>query len=165
MYITADAESDPNFFIELEADLLEACVKFGQIRRVVSPDGDAFEGAIAVTFVEEEAARKCAEAMDGRFFDGREVETELVGEFWIKPGPESREQPGESVESVGADDAASLRTQAAEEAATPAASAAPTGTIVVAPAPPNVRSTDPEPAEDPLAAFFESIGELEKTIS
>jgi hypothetical protein len=171
MYISAEAESDPDFFVELEADLLEMCAKFGKIRRVVSPEGEPFEGTVAVTFVEEEAARSCAVAMDGRFFDGREVETELVGGFWTRRTEvEADDQANFKAEvttstiAQQAQGTESSQPSQLHAATTAVTTGAPTGSVVVAAAPPNVRASE-EPAEDPLAAFFETIGELEKSIS
>ena len=58
---------------------LGQCVRYGTVRRIVTPEGDYYEGAVAVVFEDTPGALACAKAMHGRFFDGRQVEVELQG--------------------------------------------------------------------------------------
>jgi hypothetical protein len=60
-------------------DMLQECVKFGTVRRIVTPEGAYYDGSVAVVFTTTVDAQKCAEAMHGRFFDGRQIEVEMQG--------------------------------------------------------------------------------------
>ena len=73
-YRQEDAEGDPDFFVDLETDMLQECVQHGTVRRIVTPDGAYYEGAVAVVFADFEGAQKCAQALHGRFFDGQQIE-------------------------------------------------------------------------------------------
>lgn len=57
-----------------QADMLSEAVKFGHVRRIVTPEGPYYEGSVAVVFGTTADAQKCAQAMHGRFFDGRMIE-------------------------------------------------------------------------------------------
>lgn len=54
--------------------MLSEAVKFGHVRRIVTPEGPYYEGSVAVVFGTTADAQKCAQAMHGRFFDGRMIE-------------------------------------------------------------------------------------------
>ena len=67
---------DPKFFVDLEADMLIECVKYGKVLRLMTPEGPQFDhrGCIAVTYEAADAARACAGALHGRRFDGKQVD-------------------------------------------------------------------------------------------
>jgi len=86
---------DPNitaeFFIDLEADLLEECCKMGRVRTLTTPDHPSLVGSVAVTFQEESAARTCFVKLNNRSFDGRLVNVQLLlpsGSTVIEKQPE-----------------------------------------------------------------------------
>lgn len=72
--------------------MLSEAVKFGHVRRIVTPEGPYYEGSVAVVFGTTADAQKCAQAMHGRFFDGRMIEvrhfvripTDDIGEGWSR---------------------------------------------------------------------------------
>ncbi|CAM9725083.1 unnamed protein product [Choristocarpus tenellus] len=88
VYTKEESEADPNFFDDLEADMLMECVKFGTVMRVVTPDTPEFLGSVCVTFDGSVGARECSRAMHGRWFDQRQIEAEVTG----KVDPEPREE-------------------------------------------------------------------------
>jgi len=59
--------------------MLQECIKFGEIRRIVTPEGPYYDGSVALVFTYPKDAQKCAETMHGRFFDGRVIEVEMQG--------------------------------------------------------------------------------------
>jgi hypothetical protein len=61
-----------------QADMLSEAVKFGHVRRIVTPEGPYYEGSVAVVFGTTADAQKCAQAMHGRFFDGRMIEVRHI---------------------------------------------------------------------------------------
>jgi hypothetical protein len=63
-------------------------VRYGTVRRIVTPEGDYYEGAVAVVFEDTPSALACAKAMHGRFFDGRQIEVELQGKVEKDAVPE-----------------------------------------------------------------------------
>lgn len=73
----SECTTDPNFFGDLEADMLVECCKFGRVMSLILPEGDIFDslGCIAVTFETVESARECASSLHGRWFDSRQIET------------------------------------------------------------------------------------------
>ena len=53
------------------------CCKFGKVECVVTlPDQPYYTEAVIVAFEDVQAAQQCGEAMDGRFFDFRQVREE-----------------------------------------------------------------------------------------
>jgi len=73
----SECTTDPNFFGDLEADMLVECCKFGRVISLILPEGDIFDslGCIAVTFETVGSARECASSLHGRWFDSRQIET------------------------------------------------------------------------------------------
>ena len=57
-----------------QADMLQECVKFGTVRRIVTPESPYYDGSVAVVFETFNDAQKCAQTMHGRFFDGQAIE-------------------------------------------------------------------------------------------
>mmetsp|Transcript_11702 Transcript_11702/g.21745 ORF Transcript_11702/g.21745 Transcript_11702/m.21745 type:complete len:349 (+) Transcript_11702:794-1840(+) len=69
---------DVEFFIELEADMLEACCSCGRVRRLMTPDHPLLRGTVAVTFEEAVGARECFVKLNRRRFDARELTVRLI---------------------------------------------------------------------------------------
>ena len=65
---------------DLEADLLLECCRFGKIVRLISPEGGhpLLEGSVAITYHTKESADSCAAALNGRWFDGRQLLVEIL---------------------------------------------------------------------------------------
>lgn len=66
------------FFQELEMEIMLECCKYGKILRVLSPESEEWEGSVAVTFEEDNAAEACAASLSNRWFGGRQLESELM---------------------------------------------------------------------------------------
>ena len=58
--------------------MLIACCAYGKVIRLMSMDDAALQGCVTVTFESLESATCCAEALHGRWFDGRQLETTVV---------------------------------------------------------------------------------------
>jgi hypothetical protein len=56
--------------------LVESC-KSGKVIVLLSPEGELFESCVAVTFEDISAAKDCASALHGRWFDGRELAAQV----------------------------------------------------------------------------------------
>lgn len=69
-------ENDPQLIMEYRSDIQEECEqKCGPVKRVVIYDLHP-EGIVMVTFQEFDAADKCVELMNGRFFAGRKLDAQ-----------------------------------------------------------------------------------------
>ncbi|CAN0464344.1 unnamed protein product, partial [Laminaria digitata] len=66
VYTREESETDPNFFDDLEADMLMECVKFGTVISVATPETPGYIGSVCVTFAASSGANECADAMHGR---------------------------------------------------------------------------------------------------
>jgi len=75
-YLKEEAEKDQNFFEELEMDIMLECCKHGNVRKIVTPDHPYYEGSVVVTFEDDASAMSCGNAMDGRWFDQKQIEIE-----------------------------------------------------------------------------------------
>lgn len=115
--------------------MLAECVKFGTVRKIVTPETDYYDGSVAVVFADIESAMNCGETMHGRWFDGRQIEVEMQGQVGdIEFGKAGLAQP---VSLVGyADDEGSAEEEASENAD---------------------RQLSQEPPGDDLEAFLKSL--------
>ncbi|CAM9158163.1 unnamed protein product [Scytosiphon promiscuus] len=106
VYTREESESDPDFFDDLEADMLMECVKFGTVISVSTPEAPGYFGCVVVTFENSGGANKCAEAMHGRWFDQRQIEALVAGKEVPdneekQNGPENFQQPQRQQEERG----------------------------------------------------------------
>jgi len=74
-----DAETDPNWHEDIREEFLDESAKFGKICKIkvehLKPGGMVY-----VQFVTAEMASSCANALAGRWFDGRQLCVEFVSE-------------------------------------------------------------------------------------
>ncbi|KAJ3285697.1 hypothetical protein HDU79_007129 [Rhizoclosmatium sp. JEL0117] len=73
MFTKQEIDEDPTLLIDLKEEVREECEKLGEVTNVVMYD-HSDEGVITVRFKETEAAAKCVEKNNGRFFGGRKIE-------------------------------------------------------------------------------------------
>ncbi|KAG5177753.1 hypothetical protein JKP88DRAFT_202244 [Tribonema minus] len=138
VYTAEEVTENPDgFYSELEADMLGECARFGTVRCVVTLEGE-YEGSVAITFADSAGARECAKTMHGRFFDGRQIEVDIVGKF--EGGAEGSVGQlllplGDQVDAEHRD-AAGTSAAAATAAAAPVESAAPAAAAAPEPEPP-----------------------------
>ncbi|CAM9769504.1 unnamed protein product, partial [Heterosigma akashiwo] len=79
--------ADPAFLPGLEAEMLVECSKYGEVVRLMTaPDIPYYQGAVLVSFKTWEMACACGNTMDGRFFDFRQMEVEMMGLREDRPG-------------------------------------------------------------------------------
>ena len=105
MFHPAEIEKEPSLFTELETDVLEEASKLGEVRKVwvypFHPDG-----VVMVRFKNEVAAGACIEAMQGRWYNGRQIQAELwdgVAKFGKSRLQESEEEEQKRLEAFAAD--------------------------------------------------------------
>ena len=78
-----DAKSDPRaFFQDVEDDLAEQAGQYGDVRKCVALRESA--GHVLLKFREEEAALRCANALNGRWFSGGQLTATTVEEAEVK---------------------------------------------------------------------------------
>jgi RNA-binding protein 39 len=65
------SETDPDWDKEIEQDVREECMKFGQVLHI-HLDRDS-KGYIYLKFDTVEASNKCTSVLNGRYFSGRQV--------------------------------------------------------------------------------------------
>ncbi|CAH0482915.1 unnamed protein product [Peronospora belbahrii] len=66
--------SDAEFFAELEEDMRVECTKHGVVEHVQV----VADGSVVVRFTKVNAAVACQKVMDGRWFDGRQIEAQFI---------------------------------------------------------------------------------------
>lgn len=94
MFDINEFAKDPRLIIEYRNDLREECSeKCGAVRKVDIFDNNP-KGVAFVHFNEFEAADKCVEIMDGRFFAGRQ----LIAHLWDGKTKYKIEETEEEVE-------------------------------------------------------------------
>lgn len=72
MFALDDLAKDPKALLEIKDDVREECGKFGEVTNVVIYDKEE-EGIVSVRFTDPTAADAAVKALDGRFFDRREL--------------------------------------------------------------------------------------------
>ncbi|KAJ5097430.1 hypothetical protein N7456_008151 [Penicillium angulare] len=73
MFTLEELQEDAAAILDIKQDIREECSKIGEITNVVLYDKEV-DGVVSVRFADPEAARKCVQMMDGRFFGGTQVE-------------------------------------------------------------------------------------------
>lgn len=59
-------------------DMLVEFCKYGTVKRIVVSHPELPEGTITAAYSTEAEARRCADALDGRHFDGRRLSTSIT---------------------------------------------------------------------------------------
>lgn len=72
MFSPAEMRADENLHSELAADVEEECAKTGPLESVKVCENHP-QGVVLVRFKDRNDARKCIEAMNGRWFGGRQI--------------------------------------------------------------------------------------------
>ncbi|XP_044499616.1 splicing factor U2AF-associated protein 2 isoform X2 [Mangifera indica] len=72
MFTPAEMRADENLRSELEADVLEECVKLGPVDSVKVCENHP-QGVVLVKFKDRKDAQKCIDLMNGRWFGGRQI--------------------------------------------------------------------------------------------
>ncbi|KAL6640465.1 hypothetical protein ACP70R_021588 [Stipagrostis hirtigluma subsp. patula] len=72
MFTPAELRADEELLPELEADVREECMKFGQVDNVKICENHP-QGVILVKFKDRKDGAKCIEKMNGRWFGGRQI--------------------------------------------------------------------------------------------
>ncbi|KAI8610240.1 hypothetical protein BC830DRAFT_1146752 [Chytriomyces sp. MP71] len=72
MFTKQEIDEDPTLLLDLKEEVREECEKLGEVTNVVMYD-NSDDGVITVRFKELEAAARCVEKNNGRFFGGRKV--------------------------------------------------------------------------------------------
>ncbi|BFZ60115.1 hypothetical protein YB2330_001137 [Saitoella coloradoensis] len=92
-------EEDPALMLELKEEIRDECSKLGPITNVILYDEEP-EGVVSVRFSDEEAARACVKAMNGRWFGGAQVEA-MVYDGQIRYRKSGNKEVEEGVERFG----------------------------------------------------------------
>ncbi|KAI0482773.1 hypothetical protein GGR56DRAFT_206714 [Xylariaceae sp. FL0804] len=77
MFTLAELDADPAALLDIKEDIRDECGKLGAVTNVVLFDLEP-DGVASVRFADPAAARACADALDGRAFDGRTVRATLA---------------------------------------------------------------------------------------
>ncbi|KAJ3410042.1 hypothetical protein CcCBS67573_g00287 [Chytriomyces confervae] len=72
MFTKQEIDEDPTLLIDLKEEVREECEKLGEVTNVVMYD-HSDDGVMTVRFKEVEAAAKCVEKNNNRFFGGRRI--------------------------------------------------------------------------------------------
>ncbi|KAL7979561.1 hypothetical protein Chor_004719 [Crotalus horridus] len=75
MFHPKDFEEDPLVLNEIREDLRTECEKFGQVKKVIIFDRHP-DGVASISFKEAEEADVCKQALNGRWFGGRQLSVE-----------------------------------------------------------------------------------------
>jgi hypothetical protein len=71
-----------DFMVELEAEFLVECVKFGNVICLTTfPECPYYLSAVIVTFEDINSAQSCAEVMDGRSFADDFIKVQALGNW------------------------------------------------------------------------------------
>jgi len=76
MFTLKDLEDDPTLLLELKEDVREECETLGEVTNVVLYDKEP-DGVMTVKFRDPVSAQACIIKMNGRYFDGAQVEARL----------------------------------------------------------------------------------------
>jgi HIV Tat-specific factor 1 len=100
MFTQDEADSDPNFFKDLEEDLNTECKKFGELSKVRIFERNP-KGVVILIFVDHFDAVKCIEAMNGRYFAGHTLEADFYDGWSNYDVKETEEQIQKRIENFG----------------------------------------------------------------
>ncbi|RMZ77190.1 hypothetical protein DV738_g4492, partial [Chaetothyriales sp. CBS 135597] len=73
IFTLEELEEDPSAMLEIKEDIRDECSKLGEVTNVVLFDKEA-EGVASVRFTRPEVAEACVRVMNGRWFNGSQVE-------------------------------------------------------------------------------------------
>jgi len=93
MFTQEEAWTSPTFFKDLEADVNRECEKFGEVEKVKIFERNA-EGVVAVKYKLHYPAARCVEKMNGRWFAGRQLQSEFYDgwtNYFVEETDEQRE--------------------------------------------------------------------------
>ncbi|XP_062997623.1 17S U2 SnRNP complex component HTATSF1 [Elgaria multicarinata webbii] len=94
MFHPKDFEEDPLVLNEIGEDLRTECEKFGQVKKVIIFDRHP-DGVASVAFKEAEEADVCKQALNGRWFGGRQLAVETwdgVTDYQVEETAREREE-------------------------------------------------------------------------
>ncbi|TEY56437.1 hypothetical protein BOTCAL_0225g00170 [Botryotinia calthae] len=77
MFTLKELEEDPAAMLDIKEDIRDECGKLGEVTNVVLYDLEK-DGVASVRFADAEAAKACVKLMNGRKFDGQEVEAYIT---------------------------------------------------------------------------------------
>ncbi|KAL6053740.1 HIV Tat-specific factor 1 [Balamuthia mandrillaris] len=100
MFDPKEAEGDLTFYEDLRADIKEEVEKLGKVEVVTVFERNP-EGVVAVKFAEAEAAAKCIEVMNGRWFAKRQISAEWYDGLTNYKVKESEEEQQKRIEDFG----------------------------------------------------------------
>lgn len=79
--------------MDIKEDIRDECSKLGEVTNVVLYDKET-DGVVSVRFLDPEAARRCVQIMDGRYFAGTRVAA------YISSGKEKFKKTNEKREAL-----------------------------------------------------------------
>ncbi|XP_044308724.1 HIV Tat-specific factor 1 [Varanus komodoensis] len=94
MFHPKDFEEDPLVLNEIREDLRTECEKFGQVKKVIIFDRHP-DGVASVAFKEAEEGDVCKQALNGRWFGGRQLSVETwdgVTDYQVEETSREREE-------------------------------------------------------------------------
>ncbi|KAM4663420.1 17S U2 SnRNP complex component HTATSF1 [Discoglossus pictus] len=94
MFHPSDFEEDPLVLNEIREDLRSECEKFGQVKKVLIFDRHP-DGVASVSFKDAEEGDVCTQALNGRWFGGRQLSVETwdgVTDYQIEETSREREE-------------------------------------------------------------------------
>uniref|UniRef100_F6R4G6 17S U2 SnRNP complex component HTATSF1 n=2 Tax=Monodelphis domestica TaxID=13616 RepID=F6R4G6_MONDO len=94
MFHPKDFEEDPLVLNEIREDLRTECEKFGQVKKVLLFDRHP-DGVASVSYKEPEEADLCIQALNGRWFGGRQLHVEVwdgVTDYQVEETSREREE-------------------------------------------------------------------------
>ncbi|KAM0178747.1 hypothetical protein ACHAPF_003449 [Botrytis cinerea] len=77
MFTLKELEEDPAAMLDIKEDIRDECGKLGELTNVVLYDLEK-DGVASVRFANAESAKACVKLMNGRKFDGQEVEAYIT---------------------------------------------------------------------------------------
>ncbi|ATZ55185.1 Erg2 [Botrytis cinerea B05.10] len=77
MFTLKELEEDPAAMLDIKEDIRDECGKLGEVTNVVLYDLEK-DGVASVRFANAESAKACVKLMNGRKFDGQEVEAYIT---------------------------------------------------------------------------------------
>ncbi|CAI5779331.1 HIV Tat-specific factor 1 [Podarcis lilfordi] len=94
MFHPSDFEEEPLVLNEIREDLRTECEKFGQVKKVILFDRHP-DGVASVSFKEAEEGDVCKQALNGRWFGGRQLSVETwdgVTDYQVEETSREREE-------------------------------------------------------------------------
>ncbi|XP_020827440.1 17S U2 SnRNP complex component HTATSF1 isoform X1 [Phascolarctos cinereus] len=101
MFHPKDFEEDPLVLNEIREDLQTECEKFGQVKKALLFDRHP-DGVASVSYKEPEEANLCIQALNGRWFGGRQLNVEVwdgVTDYQVEETSREREERPKGWES------------------------------------------------------------------